>query len=293
MGLFDKFKKPKWKNEDPKIRLEAIDKINDPDTLCEIAKNDSDINVRKKAVNRIYNLRNEITDYQNILVEISNETGLLEIMVDYLDKEHLTDAIKNFGQKNINEKRKNGQSVQSIVINRNDNLNNRVIKKIRDEDTLVYIIKHTSGVECRITLNRLLNINPNNEFLIKTAKGEEECCDWIELALNIENEDALNHIIKNAKDDGRYKAALINKHYQNEEILCDNIINPPSFNRKQNKLNFCLICIQKINNVELLKKIAMSNTEVSDFAENKLSNPDYKVLTDGEIKSRILRREFY
>lgn len=38
MGLFDKFKKPKWENEDPEKRIEGIKELDDQEILLNIAK---------------------------------------------------------------------------------------------------------------------------------------------------------------------------------------------------------------------------------------------------------------
>ena len=53
MGLFDRFKTPKWQHKDSKVRLEAVKELNDDDILVDIAKNDSDTDVRKTAISRI------------------------------------------------------------------------------------------------------------------------------------------------------------------------------------------------------------------------------------------------
>jgi hypothetical protein len=53
MGLFDKFKKPKWKHEDAKVRLEAVNELDDEKILVRIAMDDSNVDVCCEAVKNI------------------------------------------------------------------------------------------------------------------------------------------------------------------------------------------------------------------------------------------------
>ena len=50
MGLLDRIFKPKWQHDDPKVRLEAIKKLDDQEKLGEVAINDSDETIRLAAV---------------------------------------------------------------------------------------------------------------------------------------------------------------------------------------------------------------------------------------------------
>lgn len=61
MGLFDRFKKPKWQHKNPNVRLEAIEELYDLRILDEMAENDSDEDVRICASKRsdfVINRRN-------------------------------------------------------------------------------------------------------------------------------------------------------------------------------------------------------------------------------------------
>ena len=51
MGLFSRT--PKWQHEDPEVRFKAVKKLHDQEILHEIAKNDSDKDVREEATNKI------------------------------------------------------------------------------------------------------------------------------------------------------------------------------------------------------------------------------------------------
>ncbi len=88
MGLFDRFKTPKWKDNDWKVRCEAIKELDDEKILYEIAKNDSDALVRLEAVKKISDevvlidiAKND--DYDGVRLEavekISDEAVLIDI----------------------------------------------------------------------------------------------------------------------------------------------------------------------------------------------------------------------
>lgn len=65
--MFDIFK-PKWKNEDPTTRLEALDSIDDVNILQEIVLYDKNQVIRTKALKKI----NEDKILYNILLETTN-----------------------------------------------------------------------------------------------------------------------------------------------------------------------------------------------------------------------------
>lgn len=66
-GLFDRFKKPEWKDENPNVMLEAIKRMYDNKILAEIAKNDPDPKVRFQAVKNISN--------QSVLADVANNSS--------------------------------------------------------------------------------------------------------------------------------------------------------------------------------------------------------------------------
>lgn len=116
MGLFDMFKKPEWKNKDPKIRIEAIKDLNDEKVLMDIVKNDSDNDVREVAINKITDNSFLVdiaknSDYSplrryafaninyeskvKILNEINNKEELLHILEYYIDDEKVLSNYQN------------------------------------------------------------------------------------------------------------------------------------------------------------------------------------------------------
>jgi len=55
MGLFDFFKKPKWKNSNSQVRLKAVESmsVDELETLLEIIREDSDRRVRLAALIKV------------------------------------------------------------------------------------------------------------------------------------------------------------------------------------------------------------------------------------------------
>ena len=61
MGLFDKLRKPKWKDENPQVRIQGINELaqdvkhmkKNQEILRDILKNDPDSNVRISAIQKI------------------------------------------------------------------------------------------------------------------------------------------------------------------------------------------------------------------------------------------------
>ncbi|MEO8070020.1 MAG: hypothetical protein ABI652_01350, partial [Acidobacteriota bacterium] len=54
MGLLDKLKpQPRWKHQDPAVRLEAVKDLDDPGELAILAESDVDIRVRRAAIGRV------------------------------------------------------------------------------------------------------------------------------------------------------------------------------------------------------------------------------------------------
>ncbi len=53
MSLIDNFSKPRWQHAKPEIRRDAIDQLDDPEVLFDIASSDPDIDVRAHALARV------------------------------------------------------------------------------------------------------------------------------------------------------------------------------------------------------------------------------------------------
>ena len=54
MGLFDRFKTPKWKHKDKEIRKNAVSELTDEEILYDIALHDEEIEVRWAAIENPY-----------------------------------------------------------------------------------------------------------------------------------------------------------------------------------------------------------------------------------------------
>ena len=69
MGLFDRFKKPKWQHKDWKVRLEAVQELNDQKIKKELDLDDK-LSISKDALSKLNSTINKIS--QNDITEIRN-----------------------------------------------------------------------------------------------------------------------------------------------------------------------------------------------------------------------------
>lgn len=85
MGLFDRFKKPKWQHKNPNVRLKAIEELYDLRILEEMAKNDSDEDVRicaSKRIDFVINRRNlQSFEYKNNLTNSIYDLGDNDVLI--------------------------------------------------------------------------------------------------------------------------------------------------------------------------------------------------------------------
>ena len=147
MGIFDRFKTPKWKHEDRKVRLEAVKKLNDQGILVEIAKNDSDSDVREEAIKKI------------------NDESVLA----YIAKHDSSWSVREEAVKKIND-----ESVLADVAKNasNDIVRREAVKKISDESVLADVAKNDSND--RVRLYAAKKINDENLINKIENKIEEE-----------------------------------------------------------------------------------------------------------------------
>lgn len=165
MGLFDRFKKQKWENKNPEVRLEAIKELNDQNILVELAKNDSDSNVRSAAVKKISD--------ESVLIDIAKNDSDSDVRNEAIkkitDESAVVDIIKNESSRMVCEsgfeKINKEEYLSDIAKNAfNWSIRCRAIELIDDETTLKYIAKNDS--EERVRRDAIKKIN-NKGFLNK------------------------------------------------------------------------------------------------------------------------------
>ena len=142
MGLTDLFKsKPKWQNQDPDIRLEAVKGIEDKSIIELIAEEDDDYRVRRAAVMkitdkavllRIIGLDNHVQVRLTAIRRIHNENDLLIIALHNGEESVEIAAV---------EKLKETASLRAVV-NKSHSVAVRVaaVKRISDPDLLAEIV---------------------------------------------------------------------------------------------------------------------------------------------------------
>lgn len=135
MGFISNLFKPKWKNDDWKVRLEAVKNLDDQDILVDIVKNDFNYDVRREAVKNIKD--------DSVLFEIAkgfSNTGIrIEATKHINDESILIDLAKNAYNYNIRleavKKIKDESVLKNIAKNDKDlNVRNEAIKNINDKE---------------------------------------------------------------------------------------------------------------------------------------------------------------
>lgn len=124
MGFFDRFKKPKWKDKNPEVRLEGLKELDDKDIIINLAGNDENWKVRSEAIERI--------EDENVL------SNLYESEADSIVRMKIAGKIKNQDFLTRIAKSDDDSDVRSAAV-----------ENITSEDLLLYIINNDSSVYVR------------------------------------------------------------------------------------------------------------------------------------------------
>ena len=319
MGLFDKFKKPKWENEDPEKRIEGIKELDDQEILLNIAKKDKIKNVRKEAVKKItnqtelYNIANNdkediireeafehITD-ENLLMELANHS----VKFDIAASRKLTDQL---------EEKNKEDSLIKIVQNKENifYLREYAAEKITNQEVLLNIVKNDSDTKVR--KNALNNIT-NQKLLIELLSDaefdlEKETLEkitdkdvLIEIALNNQSKFYRQGAIPNiTNQEVLVKIALTDSDYECREIAISTLTNINAFEKLNNVTsslydveNYGAIIIEKSGNIVTGKENIFNNLKRTDSSNMHVESPSDAVLIsiDFTEESGDLSKYFY
>ena len=89
MGLLNAVR-PKWKNSDPDVRIEALKEIEDPEILCKMIVKDGEWFVRHNALVRLRELNPEQRWYNKLVRESKDEEirrKVVKVMTEQSDLE--------------------------------------------------------------------------------------------------------------------------------------------------------------------------------------------------------------
>lgn len=265
MGLFDRFKTPKWKHDDWKVRLEAVKELNDQQILEEIAKTDSDADVRKEAINKI----NDDSILANIVLTATRGDRFLPL--DKIKNNSILAQIAIFHPEEKIGKRAvhNITSESELIVVAKKALNKFVrreaIEKINDDDVLKYIVKNDSDVASRWIAIR--NIS-DESFLIEFAKNDSEKKVREEAVKKISNESVLKDISIN--EEKAYIAEMAVEKISDESILIDIVKSSPH-------QRVCSIAVKNISDDSFLRDIAIDDNQgysTSREALEKINDKD-------------------
>ena len=206
MGLFDRFKKPKWEHEDPKIRIEGIKELDDKEILIKMAKTDSDSDVRKIAVGKVndesvlIDVAKNASDWkvrQKAVSKISDESVLADIAINDEDVNVCVDAVERISDESL---------LADIAKNARPACFERAIKKINDPEILENIAIDYGDCFTRFTAEVLSNINDESSLgRIANGTTSDDVIKYIIPRIN--DKDILESISTNALNDNARKLA--------------------------------------------------------------------------------------
>lgn len=124
MGFFDRFKKPKWKDKNPEVRLEGLKELDDKDIIINLAGNDENWKVRSEAIERI----EDENVLSNLYESEADSIVRMKIAGKITDSNILADIVKK---------------------DPDDDVRSAAVENITSEDLLLYIINNDSSVYVR------------------------------------------------------------------------------------------------------------------------------------------------
>ncbi|MBQ6218599.1 MAG: HEAT repeat domain-containing protein [Methanosphaera sp.] len=263
MGLFDKFKKPKWQHKDPKVRLKAVKELNDQKILGEIVKNapyftenSDEYEVGRAALKRI--------DDEEVLGDIA-------INADFTFGEIAVSKIKD---KSILEKVAKGHAMYEIrqyAIKEIDN--EEVLKEIAADENSAYSVREYARIKLnsktkdgKINNDELDKIEERKYYktLLETAKT-----DFSETRrVNAVNQIINRKILPDSEKDSILLDIFINSEYKDtKKIAIKNIKNEDTINNFAKNTNYSWMdrkeVIEIIDDESTLIYIAKNDSDFS------------------------------
>lgn len=169
MGLFDKFKKPKWESDDPQKRIEGISELDDKETLISLARNDSNSDVRNEAIKKI----DDEATLADIIKNESNKMVCESAFEKISDDELLKDIARNASDWPIRSRAVEMIDDEDTLkdISRSDSnefVREAAIRKISDKEFLSNLVQKGSDNEKLSALGKLAKMNElgNNIFVL-------------------------------------------------------------------------------------------------------------------------------
>lgn len=271
--------KPKHKNSDPKVRLNAVETINDEKTLFSIAKSDDVWQIRKKAVSRI----NDKSILGSLFLSENDCAVLNEIKKKYNNPADLfNDNLNDYGM--IMNRLERFADCHDLKRYLDD-----IIKGIGDQELFAYLVNNTSNYNVRDSafrelsdLNLLLDIAENCTHATYYGSYRELAFKKIEQLypesfLNPEKVSTITdeeQLVKIAKDNinPKNRIAAIDK-IDDEEVLMDII-------RNDSDSKVRCEAVKRIDNQEILVKLAKNSEDTDVLVESIRKIDDDNILID-------------
>ncbi len=263
MGFLDNLFKPKYKNSNWEVRLEAVKELTDENILIDIAYNDETSSIRHEAVKKITN--------QEVLIDILKTDNDKWVCMEAVEKITDVNVLSEIAETHYNDdvrlkaavKSNNEKVLEELLLKYEDvtyTINKEyleVLKRIDDEETLIKIAKHAKNKRFR---QEAINKINNQDVLIDLAINDRNSEIREKATQRVEDKELLSEKIEEQK-----RIVKEREKYYNLDLAKNNQYH---YNRES--------AIKKINDEELLEDIAL-NSQYSDsrsMATRKINNQE-------------------
>lgn len=244
MGLFDRFKKPKWKHEDFNVREEAIKELDDQKILVQIAKTDDNKYLRVNAAKKI--------DDENVLIDIAKNDP------------------DNWVRRQIIKYKITNQDALIYIAKTDEGygVSGEAVKKIEDQSALIDLAKNYSSIDAVKKIE-------DQTVLIDFAKNHPKPFFRRDAVEKIEDESVLIDIAKNDSDERVREAAV--KKISDEDVLKEIIFKDSSKDVQEYALLNDNLKDEKFLKDVATQKLNISNKHNHSVRMAAINNPN---LTD-------------
>ena len=245
MGVFGRFKTPKYKHKDPEVRIGAVKELEDIEILENIAKNDADCRVCEEAIKKITN--------QTVLEDIAKNSP------------HYTSriaAIKNPNLKNIN--------ILKIIATTDGQ------EYANGEDCYPVRVEAIKKIENNSVLQGIINNSYDEEFKINKDMGYKYRYPIQAAIEKIDNQKTLRNIALNTNSELIFKSVcmkITNESYL-IEVLLNNNVRPSGINAARNttRNRIFILVISQLKNRKCLEKLLdeLNERNYADYYKEKI-----------------------
>jgi len=220
MGILDLFR-PKWKNSNASIRIEAVKELTDESILAQLALSDEDSGVRYHAIEKIVDqdvlvkIALEDEDFLDLFIAMGDEDRSVRLLAvqKITDQKTLTQLAlsdKNYHVKLLATEKITNQSILTQIALKNEDISFRkvAIKNLENQSILT-----------KIAIEEL-----NEEIALLAAQKINIQFSFSKIALLAESTSAREYAVKNVEDiEVKNKLVLSNINFGLKKMIVENI----------------------------------------------------------------------